>query len=191
MGCYKTVIFCLIVCFITGVVFATPLHEIDNLSEEQLWNLFNKNEPSFLITWDEFSGIRIEFYTISNFLCTGFVSGKKHFGVALAQKSQSIGLIQKNVSFEITQSIASRAIFIPELTQQFDNTGLSVRFKTDYIEYQIMNGIVFRVKKTKRIKMIENDDYLGYLYVVENSQMSIDSLASVRKFLDTCIKSPR
>ncbi len=60
-----------------------------------------------------------------------------------------------------------------------------------YIKYQIMKGTEFEVEKTFRIKFFEKETFLGYIYIVEKSDMKIQSIRSEKDFLRDLIKTPR
>ncbi len=115
----------------------------------------------------------------------GFREKGMLFGISVGKKTANN--TKNKIAKEFSQGLASRNIIIPILLEYYQETGLPDALLEDYLLFQIIYEVEFKVSKTFRISPFESKNYVGCVYIVSEADVSfsesVDDTAFIRNLL--------
>ncbi len=123
---------------ITGSAFAEPGVFIAELNFEDFLSIINNEEKTHIIDKDISKSNFENIYEINRYRNIGFEYSGKIFGISIAITEENANIKQKKTDREMTKSLASRAIAIPEIEIEFRNSELPQKLQNEI--YKISNN---------------------------------------------------
>jgi len=114
---------------LSGAVFLAPVFGASDFPVRELYKLINRNESTLLISYDDLLKETQNLFFVSGYKNTGFLINNQYYGFSYTQKDNTDH--SEMIDIEMTKTLASRAIFIPEILKSFSKTGLPKILKKD------------------------------------------------------------
>ena len=182
---------CLIMLFIAGTALAAPAPSALTIPATDLVQLINYEEPVELITQRELEEKGASAFEIKDYQNIGFEHDSRYYGISFVYSPEKTTVKEKKMNREMTQTLASRNILIPLLQKAFSETNLPDVLLGEYLSWQILNGAVFEVDETFRIKFLDKNQYTGYCYIVNSDQLKLIATTKETLFLRELLRDPR
>lgn len=181
MTTFKKKLNFLFIFLFTGAAFIAPVYAASGFDLQELLELINKEENSSIISYSDLLKETQNMTNISGYSNIGFLLNDHYYGLSFTKKGPTMN--SDRIDSEMTKTLASRAIFLPEIRQGYERSGLPEILKNAFIKHQMLYGINFHVDSLKMIKKIEGNSYIGFLYLAEKSQIHLESLETTTVFL--------
>jgi len=181
MTTFKKKLNFLFIFLFTGAAFIAPVYAASGFDLQELLELINKEENNSIISYDDLLKETQNITNISGYSNIGFLLNDHYYGLSFTKKGPTMN--SDRIDSEMTKTLASRAIFLPEILQVYEKSGLPELLKNAFIKHQMLYGINFRVDSLQMIKKLDGDSYIGFLYLAEKSQIHLQSLETTTVFL--------
>lgn len=162
------------------------------LPDDVLSSLYEKiiyEEKEELITRKAFYEYLQTPLMIQGYFNYGFRANGRFFGISVATGVETPAL--KKIGKEFTQTLASRNVCIPLLKDVFDSTDMPHALLEEYLRFQILTEMQMFVKKTFRIQFYEGKNTLGYIYIVNAEELSLQKTGDEKTFIGYLLKDIR
>jgi len=181
MTTFKNNLHFLFLFLFTGAAFIAPVYAASGFDFKELHDLINKDEKNLIISYDDLLKETQNITNISGYSNTGFLLNNLYYGLSFTQKGPTMN--SERIDTEMTKTLASRAIFLPEIIHAYEASGLPGILKNAFVKHQILYGIIFQVDSLQRIKKLDGETYIGYLYLAEKPKIHLESLETTTIFL--------